>query len=81
MTFIYAGAMFHSLRNFFETMTSTETHILLYIDGGTAMKHPSDSGNAQALVTFSMVIGTLVALVVIFGKMYAVANHVPIGHF
>lgn len=53
----------------------------MYIDGGTAMKHPSDSGNAQALVTFSMVIGTLVALVVIFGKMYAVANHVPIGHF
>ena len=45
------------------------------------MNTSSDSGNAQAMVTFSMVIGTLVALVVIFGKIYATANHVPIGHF
>ena len=35
------------------------------------MKNSSDSGNAQVRVTFSMVIGTLVALVVIFGKIYA----------
>jgi hypothetical protein len=45
------------------------------------MKNIPDSGNTQPIITFVMVIGTLVGLVVIFGKIYAVANHVPIGHF
>ncbi len=45
------------------------------------MKKVSDSGNAQPIVTFTMVIGTLVGLILIFGKLYATANHTPIGHF
>ncbi len=52
----------------------------LLINGGI-MKKVSDSGNAQPIVTFTMVIGTLVGLILIFGKLYATANHTPIGHF
>ncbi|MHB1606340.1 MAG: hypothetical protein ACYC9S_01430 [Leptospirales bacterium] len=45
------------------------------------MKKVSDSGNSQPIITFTMVIGTLVGLVLVFGKLYAIANHTPIGHF
>ncbi|MDA8060735.1 MAG: hypothetical protein ACYCXP_06325 [Leptospirillum sp.] len=43
------------------------------------MKRLSDSGGVA--FTYVSVIGTLVALIVVFGHFYSVANHTPIGGF
>ncbi|MHB1756582.1 MAG: hypothetical protein ACYCT9_03615 [Leptospirillum sp.] len=44
---------------------------------GAHMKRLSDSGGVA--FTYVSVIGTLVALIIVFGHFYAVANHTPLG--
>ncbi len=41
------------------------------------MKRFSDSGGVA--FTYLSVVGTLVALILVFGHLYSVANHTPIG--